>query len=70
MQQPNLLIPMCTLERRATYPAQQIYYAIHYIPELILYILRFDSKDTTFEFGHFMTISGHFFTNYNYFHKT
>ena len=24
-------------------------------------ILRFDSKDTTFEFGYFMTISGHFF---------
>ena len=34
-------------------------------------ILRFDSKDTTFEFGHFMTISGHFFANYiNIFHKT
>ena len=27
-------------------------------------ILLFDSKETTFEFDHFRTISGHFFANY------
>jgi hypothetical protein len=34
-------------------------------------ILRFDIKDTTFEFGHFRIISGHFIANYiNIFQKT
>ena len=33
-------------------------------------ILRLDSKDNAFNFGRFMTISGHFFANYiNIFHK-
>ena len=27
-------------------------------------ILRFDIKDTIFEFGHFRILSGHFFANY------
>ena len=30
----------------------------------IFNILLFDSKETTFKFGHFRTISGHFFANY------
>ena len=30
---------------------------------IITCILRFDSKDNTFEFGHFMTISGHLSQN-------
>jgi hypothetical protein len=35
------------------------------------YILQFDIKETTFNFGYFTTISGHFFANYiNIFHKT
>ena len=29
----------------------------------ILCILRFDLKETTFAFGHFTTIYGHFFAN-------
>ena len=34
-------------------------------------ILLFDSKETTFEFGHFRTLSGRFFPNYIIiFHKT
>ena len=34
-------------------------------------ILHFDIKETTFNFGYFTTISGHFFANYiNIFHKT
>ena len=33
--------------------------------------LRFETKSTTFKFGHFTTISGYFFANYmNFFHKT
>ena len=31
---------------------------------MYLYILLFDSKETTFEFGHFRTISDNFFANY------